>query len=84
MEKQDETPRHLTLEEAALHAVPDILRVSTTKKSEEMLSNQAGFFYCLSVLVYIYIFHFHFFQETLSLEQEFKSSFTSLTGSHFH
>ncbi|XP_063612829.1 splicing factor C9orf78 homolog [Penaeus indicus] len=40
VEKQDETPRHLTLEEAALHAVPDILRVSTTKKSEEMLSNQ--------------------------------------------
>lgn len=60
MEKQDETPRHLTLEEAALHAVPDILRVSTTKKSEEMLSNQAGFFYCLSVLVYIY-FSFSFF-----------------------
>ncbi|XP_027220777.2 splicing factor C9orf78 homolog [Penaeus vannamei] len=40
VEKQDDTPRHLTLEEAALHAVPDILRVSTTKKSEEMLSNQ--------------------------------------------
>ncbi|ROT81742.1 hypothetical protein C7M84_025101 [Penaeus vannamei] len=43
VEKQDDTPRHLTLEEAALHAVPDEIdnkRVSTTKKSEEMLSNQ--------------------------------------------
>ncbi|KAK3851929.1 hypothetical protein Pmani_007378 [Petrolisthes manimaculis] len=36
----DETPRHQTLEEVALHAVPAILRESTSKRSEEMLSNQ--------------------------------------------
>ncbi|XP_042205571.1 telomere length and silencing protein 1 homolog [Homarus americanus] len=39
-DKQDEQPRYQTLEEAALHAVPDILRESTSKRSEEMLSNQ--------------------------------------------
>ncbi|XP_066962398.1 splicing factor C9orf78 homolog [Macrobrachium rosenbergii] len=39
-ENPDDQPRHQTLEEAALHAVPDILRESSTKRSEEMLSNQ--------------------------------------------
>lgn len=39
-EKQEEQSRYQTLEEAALHAVPDILRESTSKRSEEMLSNQ--------------------------------------------
>ncbi|KAK8742707.1 hypothetical protein OTU49_001632 [Cherax quadricarinatus] len=39
-ENPEEQQRYQTLEEAALHAVPDILRESTSKRSEEMLSNQ--------------------------------------------
>lgn len=39
-ENTSDEPRHQTLEEAALHAVPDLLRESSTKRSEEMLSNQ--------------------------------------------
>ncbi|MPC20999.1 uncharacterized protein E2C01_013972 [Portunus trituberculatus] len=37
---QEEQSRYQTLDEVALHAVPSMLRESTSKRSEEMLSNQ--------------------------------------------
>lgn len=37
---QDDTSRYLSPEEAALQAVPEHLRASSTRRSEEMLSNQ--------------------------------------------
>ena len=39
-EKNPEEPRYLSPEEAALQSVPDFLRKSSSKKNEEMLSNQ--------------------------------------------
>lgn len=40
LEDKPEESKYLSPEEAALQAVPDLLRESTSKKSEEMLSNQ--------------------------------------------
>lgn len=39
-DKDEDKTRYLSPEEAALQAVPEHLRVSSTKRSEEMLSNQ--------------------------------------------
>lgn len=39
-EGQDDSSKYLSPEEAALQAVPEHLRASTTRRSEEMLSNQ--------------------------------------------
>lgn len=40
VDNKDETNKYLTPEEAAILALPSHLRESSTKKSEEMLSNQ--------------------------------------------
>ena len=37
---QDDASKYLSPEEAALQAVPEHLRASSTRRSEEMLSNQ--------------------------------------------
>ena len=41
-EQQEEQSRYQTLDEVALRAVPSMLRESTSKRNEEMLSNQVG------------------------------------------